>query len=123
MEMAHVPTTGQIEASLDMSLVDSLHRVGKVLRQHDYVDHGWSLADATSWLADAAAPLLGSHCPPADSQAASVRLVALALAACCAGRSDEAVAVLQTLAATVTLLQMRAEGTAAIGEGIVLALA
>jgi hypothetical protein len=78
--------------------------------------------DVACRLAIAAAPLLDDHRQPTDSQAASIRVLALALAASFAGQDDGLADLLQTLAGTVTLLQRRADGTAPIGEAIMLAL-
>jgi hypothetical protein len=120
--LAGISRTAVIAGSLDRSLIESLRRIGIATPQRDRTDAGWSLAYIASRLADAAVPLFGMHRQPTDLEAASVRVVALALASSCAEEGDPGVDILHTLAATVTLLQRRAEGTAPIGEGIVLAL-
>jgi hypothetical protein len=78
---------------------------------------------AARQLAEATAALLSGNRHPSEREMAGIRAIALALAADFRGEDDSQAGRFRTLAATVTLLQQRDRGTAAIGESIVLATA
>ncbi|MGH3247143.1 MAG: hypothetical protein ACRDOI_13150, partial [Trebonia sp.] len=64
-----------------------------------------------------------THRPPGPPEAAALRAVALALAygAAAEGGAD-APGVLRTVAATVTLVEKRSNGSSTTGESVILAL-
>ena len=102
----------------------------------------WNQATGLGRLTDACAPVSSTHRLPAPSEAAALRAVTLALAdgapspgspaqgstgqastaQASAGQGTDAVAVLRTVAATVTLIENRSRGEAKTGESIILAL-
>lgn len=83
----------------------------------------WDASAAASALADAIVPLLNGHRHPDALEAAGIRAVALALASEHVGKDNDDPNIFQTVAATVTLLQHRAQSVGSTGESIVLALA
>jgi hypothetical protein len=88
-----------------------------------YPDNTPNLFDLASRLARATTELLDPNRQTTDSQAAAIRILAIALADSFDDKSGGLRDLLRALAATVTLLQKRANGTAPVGEAIVLALA
>lgn len=79
-------------------------------------------ANVATRLADTAIPVLTGSQAVGPLQGAGIRAIALALAADCSQDDIHFVRVFRELAAMVTLLQRRAEGTAAASEALVLAL-
>jgi len=75
-----------------------------------------------SRLTDACGPISVAHQCPSPPEAAALRAVALALADGASPGGPDANGVLQTVAATVTLIQNRSKGAVAAGEAVVLAL-
>jgi len=67
--------------------------------------------------------MCGTHESPSPSEAAALRVVALALADSTAVPGSAAADVLRTVAATVTLVENRSKGESKPGESIILALA
>jgi hypothetical protein len=96
----------------------------------------WRRAAGLARLAEACGPVRASRRPPAPADAAAIRAVALALATGTSavgepggadGTSGAAGAgvtpgLLRTVAATVTLVEQRGNGTASTGEAVILAL-
>jgi hypothetical protein len=115
--------TAEIKASMDGSLAEALRDVAASVRPDPHSDKEWSLAAAVSCLADACGTVLSMHQYPSPSEAAAIRALALALASDSLVAGDnQALGVFQAVAATVTLIQNRAQGSAKIGESIILAL-
>ncbi|HET9894684.1 MAG TPA: NACHT domain-containing protein [Streptosporangiaceae bacterium] len=119
--LAGVSKNGQVEASLDGSLGNALRRVRPAAKSGDAAS-GWT-SIAAACVADLAAPVLDGRRPVSRLEAATVRTIAMALAADKAGITDRAARMFLTLTATVTLLQQRQFGEASAGEAILLALA
>jgi hypothetical protein len=112
-----------MRASLDGSLAATLRDIRPSGSLGGDVSLGWSLAAGASRLADACVPLLDKRRFDGPDTA-GIRTVALALASDSMGRGDQGGAdVLRVAAATITLLQRRQQGQAAIGESVILALA
>jgi hypothetical protein len=114
----------RLRAALGRPLTDRLRALtpGSASKQARSSD--WNAATVLGRLTDVSAPLSAVHQPPGAADAAALRAVALGL-----GLADGAKALgadapdaLRTLAATVTLVEKRAEGEAKAGESIILAL-
>lgn len=131
---AGIPETGQVKAALSYSLAEQIRDLEAAQSRRDDGARDTDLATALRRLADACAPLYGTHQPPSPAEAAALRTVALALAVGAAepgaepraaepGAESRAARVLRSVAATVTLVENRSKGESATGETIVLALA
>jgi hypothetical protein len=83
----------------------------------------WKRVAGLGHLADACAPVYGTHQPPGAHEAAALRAVALALAGGATASGPDAPQVLRAVAATVTLVEKRSKGESPAGESIILALA
>jgi hypothetical protein len=116
--LSGVSAKSTITAPLGEPLIESLRGISRRALPHYYE------GDTASMVADTAAGLLAIHRQPTKSQAATIRVLALAIAASFAERDDSHTPdVFMTLAAMVTLLQRRADGAAPVGEGILLVIA
>ena len=121
---AGIERATQIRVSLDDHLISALEGIGQSLSPDSRAVAGWGPATGAKYLAKALSPLLSRRDHSHGPQAAVIRAVALALASQCTGsRDDSALHVFQEVAATVTLLQLREQGKAEIGESVVLTLA
>jgi hypothetical protein len=113
----------QLTGSLAYRLTDALRdvQVAESREGDRSPDRYWLLGFRR--LADACAPMSGTHQPPSPPEAAALRVVALALAASAPAPGSDAPDILRTVAATVSLVEKRSKGESAIGESIILALA
>lgn len=115
--------TTQIPVQLDGSLTGRLRHLRSPRPPGNRTSTLWDAATAADSLADAIAPLLNGHQHPDAPEAAGIRAVALALASENADEDNDTPNIFRTAAATVTLLQHRAQGAGKTGESIFLTLA
>ncbi len=122
---ARIGETTMLRAALGHPLTGPLGNLASAAPRRAGRSPGWSQATVLSGLAEACAPLWTAHQPPDLTQAAALRAVTLALAGDPGLPGEpgaDAAGVLRTAAATVTLVQRRADGAAAAGEAVILAL-
>ncbi len=122
---ARIGETTTLQAALGHPLTGPLSHLAAAAPRRAGRSPRWSQATVLSQLTDACTPLWSGHKPPDPAQAAALRAVTLALAGDPGLPGEpgaDAAGVLRTAAATVTLIQRRADGTAAAGEALILAL-
>ena len=120
---AGIDDTTQLRAALGSPLSDVLRDLTAAASARTDGSADWSQVTGLSRLAEAAAPVFGTHQPPSPAEAAALRAVALALADGSAAAGTEAPGILRTVAATVTLVEKRSKGESTAGEAVILALA
>jgi NACHT domain len=118
---AGIDDTTQLTAALGSPLTDALRDLTVAASPQVVGSPGWNRVTGLSRLADACAPMCGTHRPPSPPEAAALRAVALALANG-ANASEADAAVLRAVAATVTLIENRSRDEYTAGESIILAL-
>jgi len=122
---AGIHETTQLRAALGLPLTDALRGLAAALAGAGTGKKGgaprWKVT-GLSRLTDACGPISVAHQCPSPPEAAALRAVALALADGASPGGPDANGVLQTVAATVTLIQNRSKGAVAAGEAVVLAL-
>jgi hypothetical protein len=118
---AGIHETTRLRAALGTPLTDALRGLTAAGPGKGGGSPGWK-ATGLSSLTDACAPMCVAHQVPSPPEAAALRAVALALADAAAAGGPEANGVLQTVAATVTLIENRSKGASTAGESIILAL-
>ena len=121
---AGIGETTTLRAALGHPLTGPLGNLAAASPRRDGRLPGWSQAAVLSRLADASTPVWTGHKSPGPAEAGALRAVTLALAGDPAlpGEGTDAAGTLRTAAATITLVQRRADGDAAAGESVVLAL-
>jgi NACHT domain len=120
---AGIDDTTQLRAALGSPVSDVLRDLTAAASARTDGSADWSQVTGLSRLAEAAAPVFGTHQPPSPAEAAALRAVALALALGSAAAGTEAPGILRTVAATVTLVEQRSKGESTTGEAVILALA
>jgi NACHT domain len=123
---AGIRETTQLRAALGGPLTGALRELSAATSREGAGAAGWNQVTGISILTDACVPVWRTHRSPAPAEAAALRAVALALAdGAAAPRTDagDDADVLRTVATTVTLIENRANGKAAVGESVILALA
>jgi hypothetical protein len=120
---AGIRETTQLRAALGYPVTDALRylEVSKSRKGDDVPDV--TRITGIRRLTDACVPMCGTHQPPSPPEAAAIRAVALALAGGATVPGSDAPDVLRTVAATVTLIEIRSEGGSKPGESVILALA
>jgi len=113
----------QVRAALDHPLTDALRDLEAAESRKGSGSPGGHWVTGFRRLADACVPMCDTHQSPSPSEAAALRVVALALADSATVPGPDAASVLRTVAATVTLVENRSKGESKTGESIILALA
>jgi hypothetical protein len=112
----------RLRAALGRPLTDRLRNLASATTSKNARSSDWNVATVVSRLTDVSAPMSALHQPPGPADAAALRAVALGLADGAEALGVDAADALRTVAATVTLVEKRAEGEAKAGEAIILAL-
>jgi hypothetical protein len=120
---AGIDETTQLRAALSRRMTDLLRGVAAAESRQHGGSPDWKQVMGLARLTDACGPMSATHQPPGPPEAAALRAVALALADGPSVPGSDAHDVLQTVAATVTLVENRSNGRSKTGESIILALA
>ena len=116
----------RLTADLDRPLTDALRGLTAAPSSRSIGSPGWHQVTGLTRLTDACGPMVAAHRPPDPPEAAALRAVALDLAVSAtegdARGGADALGVLRTVAATVTLVENRSKGDSKAGESIILAL-
>jgi hypothetical protein len=119
---AGIHETTQLRAALGSPLTDRLRDLAAAASPERVGSPDWNQVTGLSRLKDACAPMCAAHQPPSPSEAAALRVVALALADGASVPGTDASGVLRAVAATVTAIENRSKGESKVGESIILAL-
>jgi hypothetical protein len=119
---AGIHETTQLRAALGSPLTDRLRDLAAAASPDRAASPDWNQVTGLSRLKDTCAPMYAAHQPPSPSEAAALRVVALALADGAGVPGTDASDVLQAVAATVTAIEKRSKGESKAGESIILAL-
>jgi hypothetical protein len=112
----------RLRAALGRPVTDRLRSLASGVASKNTRSSDWNAATVLGRLTDVSEPMATVHQPPSPADAAALRAVAVGLADGAQALGPDAVDALRTLAATVTLVEKRAEGEAKAGESIILAL-
>jgi hypothetical protein len=119
---AGIHETTQLRAALGSPLTDGLRDLAAAASPERAGSPDWNQVTGLSRLKDACAPMCAAHQPPSPSEAAALRVVALALADGASVPGTDASGFLRAVAATVTAIENRSKGESKAGESIILAL-
>jgi hypothetical protein len=121
---AGIHETTQLRAALGSPLTDRLRDLAAAAASPEHAGSPArnQVVTGLSRLKDACAPMCAAHQLPSPSEAAALRVVALALAGCASVPGTDASGVLRAVAATVTAIENRTKGESMAGESIILAL-
>jgi hypothetical protein len=119
---AGIHETTQLRAALDSPLTDGLRDLAAAASPERAGSPDWNQVLGLSRLKDACAPMCAAHQPPGPSEAAALRVVALALSDGASVPGTDASGVLPAVAATITAIENRSKGESMAGESVILAL-
>jgi len=120
--LAGIQDSSTLRASLGSPLTARLRALTAAAGKKNGRSADWNAAAVLGRLTDACTPLCTTHQVPAPAEAAALRAVALALNGVEGAGGSDLPGLLRSVAATVTVAELRGRGAAAAGEAVVLAL-
>jgi len=120
--LAGIQDSTTLRAALGRPLTTRLRGLTAAADKKNGRSADWNAAAVLGRLTDACTPLCTAHQVPGPAEAAALRAVALALAGCEGLPGTDVPGLLRSVAATVTLAELRARGDAPAGEAVILAL-